>query len=296
MPRRASFKKYVEKLGLVAPDLVEIGHPWALTFYRSSASPGAMSRPPIEVHELFVATRNLQIDRAAGFRRQRYQYRRGVVGFTPRGLGWEIGWYGKLEGFTFWLKESTIRRAMRRSRVMAPAGSTWRLAFADNAPAIAYLAMDIAEQASAGFPYGQDSTARLIESLHLLVAQRYLLPNDGSLQRTVGPERRINRARRFIDRNLTEAIHLEDICHASDLSAAQLNRLFRSEIGLSIWQYVSAARLERAKQEVLGTSRAMSDIATRCGFTTAAHFSDRFRKRFGVSPSMMRAQAFPDSK
>lgn len=27
MPRRASFKKYVEKLGLVAPDLVEIGHP-----------------------------------------------------------------------------------------------------------------------------------------------------------------------------------------------------------------------------------------------------------------------------
>jgi len=53
-------------------------------------------------------------------------------------------------------------------------------------------------------------------------------------------------------------------------------------------QYVMQRRLELAHQALQHTSANMTDISEQYGFSSSSHFSHRFKKHFGYSPSQMR--------
>ncbi len=65
-----------------------------------------------------------------------------------------------------------------------------------------------------------------------------------------------------------------------------LNRLYAGE---GVRGTIKARRLERARADLAVGDEPIIDIATRWGFTSAAHFSRSFRARYGASPSMARA-------
>jgi transcriptional regulator GlxA family with amidase domain len=68
-------------------------------------------------------------------------------------------------------------------------------------------------------------------------------------------------------------------------SARQLNRLFRSEAGQTPISFRDTLRIARADALLLRSDLQMTDIALRCGFADAAHFSRRYKLRTGRTVS-----------
>jgi AraC-like DNA-binding protein len=136
--------------------------------------------------------------------------------------------------------------------------------------------------------------AHLLELIELLIDNAYELVRERSGTAT------LSRARRFIAQNLHDAnLTPARIASAVHVSEPYLNRLFKAEEALSIMRYVWVQRLELAMdmlQRDLDGSAHIGDIAYMCGFSTYAHFSRAFKKRYGVSPKeATAARRLPDA-
>jgi AraC family transcriptional regulator len=71
-------------------------------------------------------------------------------------------------------------------------------------------------------------------------------------------------------------------------SPFRLARLFRELAGMPVHRYLLLARLSAAFDEVLASSRAITEIGIGLGFSSHSHFTAAFRRAFGVTPSGLR--------
>jgi AraC-like DNA-binding protein len=100
----------------------------------------------------------------------------------------------------------------------------------------------------------------------------------------------LHRARRYIDRNLAQALTVADVARAMGVSRTHLYRIFKDVGGVE--RFVMRQRLARA-HALLSTAtdrrRSVAEIAAATGFASLAHFSRQFRAHFGVTPTQVRA-------
>lgn len=101
-------------------------------------------------------------------------------------------------------------------------------------------------------------------------------------------------ARAFIEENLAEpALSATTVAAGTGISERHLSRLFAAA-GTSVPRYILGRRLDRAHALLAGSTDPdlrTVDVARRCGFTSAAYFSEAFRKRFGVVAGDVRRAA-----
>lgn len=71
-------------------------------------------------------------------------------------------------------------------------------------------------------------------------------------------------------------------------SAGYLSTLFKKLFNVSFQDYLVAARLERAKLQLLATEQKVYEISENVGFDNPNYFSTSFKKKFGVSPLQYR--------
>lgn len=95
----------------------------------------------------------------------------------------------------------------------------------------------------------------------------------------------------FIDQHLDTPISLGQLAGLCALSEYHFARMFRESFGLPPHQYLLACRLSRARQLLRSTSLPLGEIALMCGFSSASHFTHRFRQAMGATPGEYR-QAF----
>lgn len=74
------------------------------------------------------------------------------------------------------------------------------------------------------------------------------------------------------------------------MSEATLRRSLAGS-GQGFARILHNARLERGLALLQTTDLPISRIALDCGFGTPSHFSDSFRKRFGIPPKSIRSAA-----
>lgn len=100
------------------------------------------------------------------------------------------------------------------------------------------------------------------------------------------------RARQYCEERLADAaLSPEAVARRLGISARYLQQLFAAE-GSSVMEWVWERRLERCREQLadpLLGRRSVSEIAYAHGFSDCAHFSRRFKARFGRSPSDYRA-------
>lgn len=72
------------------------------------------------------------------------------------------------------------------------------------------------------------------------------------------------------------------------INVKKLTAGFRQLFGLSVFEYVQQLRLQEAYRMLSTGSYSVSEVATFVGYTIP-HFSTLFRKRFGMSPSVLTA-------
>ncbi len=81
-------------------------------------------------------------------------------------------------------------------------------------------------------------------------------------------------------------IRVDELASIARVSRSYLSRLFQAEFGISVGSCTEGLRLSRAESLVARTDMTISSIARHCGFADLYHFSHRFTRRYGVSPSV----------
>ncbi len=87
----------------------------------------------------------------------------------------------------------------------------------------------------------------------------------------------------YINQNLDELDNLQQLEQRFFLSQSQINRIFRSFTGSSVWEYVQIKRLFAARQ-LLHQGVLPSKAAAACGYREYSTFYRAYKKRFGTSP------------
>ncbi|GAB7521441.1 helix-turn-helix domain-containing protein [Paraburkholderia sp. 2C] len=80
------------------------------------------------------------------------------------------------------------------------------------------------------------------------------------------------------------ALSVASLAGPLNLSISTLTRVFRQR-GLSPMRHAYALRLEHAARMLAETpDLAIKEVAGRCGFASAAHFSRLFKQKYSVPP------------
>lgn len=121
-----------------------------------------------------------------------------------------------------------------------------------------------------------------IEVVHLLLRSTFgIQPENNEFASRV----EINRCIEYMRQNLSEKHTLLTLACYSGMSVSHFTRVFRNETGSSPIDYLIDMRLEVARRKLIGHSVPLKQIAVDCGFSSPAHFSSSFQKKFKISPS-----------
>lgn len=93
-----------------------------------------------------------------------------------------------------------------------------------------------------------------------------------------------------IDAHLAEELDTARLARVAHLSTSRLSHLFTAQVGTSPARYIEAQRLELAARLLEMTPTPVAEIGRRVGFRDPLHFSRRFSRRRGTSPSAHRAR------
>ena len=125
------------------------------------------------------------------------------------------------------------------------------------------------------------------EELVLALLRSALDDDDGVSVPGRSTERLLRRTKAFLEAELANPIRLEDIGRAVGASPLYLTQVFRQVEGVPLHQYLMQLRLARALAELPHTDD-LTRLALDVGFSSHSHFTARFRRAFGTTPSQFR--------
>lgn len=106
-----------------------------------------------------------------------------------------------------------------------------------------------------------------------------------------GEQSVVERAKDFIRENLgSHGLTRDDVANHVYFNPDYLNRVFKTETGRTLTEYIIESRLERAKELLLETDLTVSEIALQCGYSNFSYFSTLFKKSTNLSPTEFRAK------
>lgn len=92
----------------------------------------------------------------------------------------------------------------------------------------------------------------------------------------------------LLNRRLASPLGLAEISDSVDVSPYHLCRIFRKRTGVPIHRYRDWLRLRASLERIAEKDARMVDVAFDLGYANEAHFSDAFRRAFGMRPSAFR--------
>jgi AraC family transcriptional regulator len=84
---------------------------------------------------------------------------------------------------------------------------------------------------------------------------------------------------------------LADLAAGVGVHPVTLARAFRRTFGCTVGEYLRRLRIERAAEQLSTGTQPLAEIALAAGFADQSHFSNVFRRRVGMSPSVYRREA-----
>lgn len=97
-------------------------------------------------------------------------------------------------------------------------------------------------------------------------------------------------ARAWVAAHAFEQWILADLGAAVHTAPAHLHRVFRRLTGMSVHEHRDRLRVARALDMVLDGADDLAGVASTVGYSSHSHFTRRFRRTFGATPSQVRAR------
>jgi len=87
----------------------------------------------------------------------------------------------------------------------------------------------------------------------------------------------------YINQHLYDDLSLDVLCEQFYVSKSQLNRIFREATGSTVWNYILAKRMIRAR-ELLRSGEGPMEVCEKCAFHNYVSFYKAYQKYYGRSP------------
>lgn len=98
-------------------------------------------------------------------------------------------------------------------------------------------------------------------------------------------------AKEYIDNNYSDsALSISDISGELCLNQTYLRKMFKSEMDMTLTEYITGVRMQKAKALLTTTDQKLTAIAESVGYNDVSYFSNVFKKFYGVSPRSMRKE------
>ncbi len=94
----------------------------------------------------------------------------------------------------------------------------------------------------------------------------------------------------YIDANYDKPINLAEVAKACYLSVSRLAHLFKEQMGITVIDYLTSVRIERAKQLLLATVQNCTEICFQVGYCNQSYFTRTFKELVGMTPRQFRAR------
>lgn len=92
----------------------------------------------------------------------------------------------------------------------------------------------------------------------------------------------------YVAQRYAQKLTLEQIAGHVHAAPCHLCRLFRRVVGVPIHRYLNRLRLREAITRLSDPHANLAGVAIDVGFASHSHFTDAFRREFGVPPSLVR--------
>ncbi|MGM1045727.1 MAG: response regulator transcription factor [Bacillota bacterium] len=103
-----------------------------------------------------------------------------------------------------------------------------------------------------------------------------------------GGDQAVEVALQYIRTHYHADLSLDKVASVVYLNPVYFSQLFKQKTGCGFKEYVIQLRLEQAKQLLQNPKLKLAEIAERIGYQDIRHFSQLFRKKYGVTPSEYR--------
>ena len=156
-------------------------------------------------------------------------------------------------------------------------------------------ANQIAADLYAEFQAGDDASRLAIEG-HTLTLLGELARARARTERSARPPwlvRATERLHAHMDESVdaTGDVSMSAIAAEVGVHPVHLARTFREHHGTTMSEYLRRLRVERARTQLAGTAKPLSQIALEAGFADQAHFTRVFRAHVGATPGAYRRSA-----
>ncbi len=97
----------------------------------------------------------------------------------------------------------------------------------------------------------------------------------------------------YIGQHYTKDISLISVADALSLNPSYVSQLFKKESGITYTKYLSALRIDKAKELLLNTNLSLAQISEAVGFNDYFYFLKIFKKATGISPGKYLSKTDP---
>lgn len=127
--------------------------------------------------------------------------------------------------------------------------------------------------------------------IYELVSEMHKDVNTAQMQMGELNDKKLEKARMFIEENYNKSIKLKEISDFVDLSPVYFHKIFKKRYGESPNEYLQNLRLLKAKKFLASTDNTAEEIAFLCGFSSQSYFNYFFKQKVGIPPLQYRREA-----
>lgn len=131
-----------------------------------------------------------------------------------------------------------------------------------------------------------DVAAEII--LKIIQAVSRHLKATGTNSQRISPEGR--KLKNMLDHGVMQNPSTSDMAAHIGRSVSQTIRIFKRDWGITPYQYLLDKRIQLAKLLLSNSVKSVKEVAYELGFVDEFYFSDIFKKKTGLSPTMFRKQ------
>ena len=142
----------------------------------------------------------------------------------------------------------------------------------------------VAEYGRGDAESGQVAGALLAATMGRIEREARLLRELAHQEVGADAVRRVQKARELLEAPGEESLSIEEVATRVGWSGDHLRRMVKAVLATSPAQLQMAARVRRAKELLRYGTLSVADIAKRCGFEDASHFSRVFKREVGSTP------------
>ncbi len=124
------------------------------------------------------------------------------------------------------------------------------------------------------------------KTLELIVLQLEMIASSSQKNCSLTPEdmKRVHTARDILVKDIVNPPGLFQLARAVSLSHTKLNRGFRHEFGVTVFEYLRLHRVKQGKELLDTLEMNVTEVAYATGFSSPSHFTKAFRSHYKVNP------------